>query len=66
MARMTKAQKAIETQTDEAFRVYCNRVTIPIMKLGTVLNLGRKGFEAGKDMETVGAEMKALALSFGL
>ena len=51
MARMSKADKAIEDQVHAAFSKHGNCVQINIMDLGKVLGAGRDALREGRDLD---------------
>lgn len=53
MARMNKAEKAIETRITALFTKSFSGVLIPIMKVGDVYNAGKKAIVNGGDDQAV-------------
>ena len=51
MARMTKAQKAIENAVDAAYRKLGTGIQVDVFDIGKILDAGRKAGEAGQDIE---------------
>lgn len=51
MPRMTKAEKAIETQVERAFRIHGHRVQLDIMDLSKIMNAGRDAAKAGESVD---------------
>jgi len=56
MARMSKAEKALEKAFDDAFRTQGNCIQFNIMDLGKLRNDTMAGVQAGKTMEASLAE----------
>jgi hypothetical protein len=51
MARQTKAEKALDAEIDQLYRVNCSGVQIPMLDIPKVFAVAKQARAEGKDMK---------------
>ena len=59
MAKQSKAEKAIDTQIDKAYRMSCENIQISMMDIPKVFSVGRKSIAEGKSFSQLKDDIRA-------